>query len=270
MRMRGCPAPSPAVERLMKKTPLVRLLFILMLAVLSAACSDPDPSGGNARLESYAEAKKLLYRVVYADHRRTFYCGASFDENRAVTLPQGMVIPEHAERAGRAETEHLVPAENFGRFFREWREGSPRCTANGRPFKGRRCAELASRQYRLMQADLYNLVPAVGAVNAMRRNYHFEELPDVPATFGACPMKIAGRRAEPPDSAKGFAARTALYMDAAYHGHFHLSGRQRRLFQAWDAKFPPDEWECERAKRIRRAQGNANAFVEAACRRAGR
>ena len=58
----------------------------------------------------------------------------------------------------------------------------------GKPFKGRSCAEKVNQEYRFMQADMYNLFPAVGAVNAMRSNYNYAMLPDMESTFGSCPM----------------------------------------------------------------------------------
>ena len=84
------------------------------------------------------------------------------------------------------------------------------------------CAE-----YRLMQADMYNLFPAVGAVNAIRSNYNYELLPGVPNTFGTCEMKIDGRRAEPPERSRGEIARAMLYMEGAYAPVFRMSDRQR-------------------------------------------
>ena len=39
--------------------------------------------------------------------------------------------------------------------------------------------------------------------------------------------------------------------------------------EAWNRMYKPDEWECLRAKRIERIQGNENHFVTDACRAAG-
>ena len=93
-------------------------------------------------------------------------------------------------------------------------------------------------------------------------------LPDVPPTFGSCAMKVARRRAEPPEEARGTIARSVLYMAASYPA-YRLNDRDRKLFEAWNAAYPPDAWECRRAERIRRVQGNANDFAVEACRRAG-
>lgn len=98
----------------------------------------------------------------------------------------------------------MVPAENFGRAFPEWREGDAQCVdKRGKAFRGRKCAERVNREYRLMQSDMYNLYPAIGAVNALRQNYNFQMLPGEEPDFGSCGMKIADRRAEPPYQSEG-------------------------------------------------------------------
>lgn len=239
-------------------------------AVLLAAASTLLMAAGNTEIESFTKAKRLLEREVYFDHRVTLYCGAAFDARKNVTLPEGFTTPKHAKRARRVEWEHVVPAENFGRAFVEWREGADVCVDNkGKAFKGRKCAEKANAAFRYMQADLYNLYPAIGAVNAMRSNYRYSMLPGSPATFGTCSMKIDGRRAEPPEAARGTIARTVLYMADAYQGVYRLSNQDRRLMEAWDRQYPVDAWECTRARRIEAIQGNPNERVKEACSRAG-
>ena len=122
--------------------------------------------------------------------------------------------------------------------------------------------------YRRMQADMHNLAPAIGSVNALRRNYAFAALPGIGSSFGTCPMKIAGNRAEPPESARGMSARTYKYMDKEYP-QYAMGGPTEKLMNAWDRMYPPDAWECARARRIARIQGNANEFTEARCREVG-
>lgn len=235
---------------------------------LESAAAAQAQEGGNTRIESFNKAKRALEKEVYFDHRVTIYCQAAFDEKKRITLPDGFTTPKHEKRASRVEWEHVVPAENFGRFFAEWREGASVCEdeKTKRAFKGRKCAEKANRQYRLMQSDMYNLYPAIGAVNAIRSNYNYGMLPGVPNTFGVCPMKVADGRAEPPDYARGAIARSTLYMAAAYTDIYRLSRQQRQLMEAWSRTYPVDRWECRRAKRIEAIQGNANEFVAAACR----
>jgi deoxyribonuclease-1 len=54
-----------------------------------------------------------------------------------------------------------------------------------------------------MQSEMYNLFPAIGAVNAMRSNYNFIAQIDSKSGFGDCYMKISKarlcRRLEPED-----------------------------------------------------------------------
>lgn len=241
----------------------------LALAAAPTAAQEAQQEG-NVRISSFNKAKKMLEKDVYYDHRVTIYCRAAFDERKNITLPQGFSTPKHEKRAARVEWEHVVPAENFGRFFSEWREGAEVCKDNrGHAFKGRKCAEKANPAFRFMQADMYNLYPAIGAVNALRANYNYGMLPGVANTFGTCPMKIADRRAEPPEYARGAIARTTLYMAAAYSDVYRLSGQQRKLMEAWNKTYPVDQWECTRAKRIEALQGNANAFVVEPCRAKG-
>lgn len=245
----------------MKKTLVAAALLAFSTAVLAA---------GNTTNEDFRQAKKLLEKKVYFDHRVTLYCGYDFDKNKHIDLPAGFSTAQHKERAPRVEWEHVVPAENFGRYFPEWREGDARCvTKKGKAFKGRKCAEEASQAYRFMQADMYNLFPAVGAVNALRLNYNYAMLPEAPASFGTCEMKIQNRRAEPPQRARGEIARATLYMAEAYESVYRLSDQQRKLMEAWNQEYPVQPWECVRAARIEKLQGNRNDFVVDACRRAG-
>lgn len=101
-----------------------------LAALLLAAASTLLMAAGNTEIESFNKAKRLLETKVYYDHRVTLYCGAAFDERKNVTLPDGFTTPKHAKRAHRVEWEHVVPAENFGRAFVEWREGADVCVDN--------------------------------------------------------------------------------------------------------------------------------------------
>ncbi|MDE5832739.1 MAG: endonuclease [Desulfovibrio sp.] len=238
--------------------------FAALLIVLFAF---PVYAAGNETNDSYGKAKKML-RQIYADHRVTVYCEASYDAENNIDLPAGFQTSAHPKRSGKIEWEHAAPAENFGRAFREWREGDPQCVHKGRPFKGRRCAEKTNGDFRLMQADMHNLFPAIGSVNASRGNRQYAELPFQRAAFGSCEAKYAGNKFEPPDQAKGEVARASLYMADSYK-IFNLSKQQRQLFEAWDKRFPVTPWECERNRRIAKAQGNDNPRVTAPCRKAG-
>jgi deoxyribonuclease-1 len=111
---------------------------------------------------------------------------------------------------------------------------------------------------------MYNLFPAIGAVNAMRSNYNFVAQVDKKSSFGSCEMKIENRKAEPPINSKGRIARTYLYMDSTYP-RYSMSKSQSQLMKAWDRMYPVSDWECERAKRIKGIQGNVNIVMDSRC-----
>lgn len=241
---------------------IILALALIALPIMALA-------SGNTTNDSFNTAKRMLEHQVYFDHRVTLYCGAEFNAQKRVTLPPGFTTPAHKKRATKIEWEHAVPAENFGRAFPEWRDGDPQCIGkNGKPFKGRRCAEKVNMEYRHMQADMYNLFPAIGSVNAVRSNKQYSALPGSASAFGSCPAKVDGKRFEPPDRAKGQVARSALYMADSYP-KYRLSRQQLQLFEAWDKMYSVDAWECTRVKRIEKLQGNENARVKEPCQQAG-
>jgi len=245
----------------MKKFSLAPVLLLLLLIPAICFAGTLNPKRGNNWNQSFNKSKKILERQVYFDHRETIYCGAEFTADKQVIPPQGFSTSKYSKRAKRIEWEHVVPAENFGRTFTEWRDGDSRCVdKRGKSFKGRKCAEKVNTEYRYMQSDMYNLYPAVGAVNAMRQNYNFTMLPDEESDFGSCSMKIENRKAEPPVSSRGRIARTYKYMEWAYP-RYKMSKAQRKLMDAWDKMYPTSKWECVRAKRIQDIQGNMNPFV---------
>jgi deoxyribonuclease-1 len=240
--------------------PLVFLLILMLLPSASAFSAE------NETIQSFSKAKSALEKKVYFDHRETIYCAAKFDSKKNVIPPKGFFTKKHKKRAKRIEWEHVVPAENFGRSFSEWREGHPKCVnSKGKNFKGRNCANKVNKEYRLMQSDMYNLFPAIGAVNAMRSNYNFVAQIDKRSDFGSCDMKINDRKTEPPKESRGQIARTYLYMDATYK-RYNMSKSQNNLMKAWDKLYPVSDWECKRAKRIELVQGNINNTIVNRCR----
>ncbi|QUM79526.1 endonuclease [Moritella sp. 5] len=221
---------------------------------------------GNQINQSFSKAKKMLERQVYTDvPRLTIYCQADFNSKKKITDHNGFTSQKHVKRQAKIEWEHVVPAENFGRNFSEWREGNSACVnSKGKSFKGRRCAEKVNIAYRYMQADMYNLYPAIGAVNALRSNYNFtSQVTTEKNQFGSCPIKIKNKTVQPPDYAKGQIARAYLYMEAAYPAY--NIGRQKRELQAWNKQYPVTPTECQRTQLIESLQGNENRVVKSAC-----
>ncbi|MEI6898156.1 MAG: endonuclease [Psychromonas sp.] len=213
----------------------------------------------------------MLENAVYLERseRITLYCEASFDRAKKITFPSGFITTKYKKRANKVEWEHVVPAENFGRNFIAWREGDERCiNGKGKTFKGRRCAEKVNQQYRLIQSDMYNLYPTIGAVNARRSNYNFVMLNNEESSFGSCLMKISARKAEPPKNARGMIARSYLYMHQSYQ-KYSMSRPQLQLMNAWNKQFPVSQWECLRGQRIAELQKNKNTILAKNCALAG-
>jgi deoxyribonuclease-1 len=83
--------------------------------------------------------------------------------------------------------------------------------------------------------------------------------------FGQCDVEIKSRKVEPKESIKGEIARTYMYMDSVYPCRGIISKKNRKLFDGWNKSNPVDQWECERAKRIEKIQGNRNEVVMKSC-----
>ena len=249
-----------------------RLASLMIPLALVCLVNEPAYSAdrGNHQIQSFAHAERLLIREIYRGHQRTFYCGSQYTQGKYVIHNNGYIPKRNSQRARRLEWEHIVNPDAFGTQFSEWRDGHPQCLdSRGRPFKGLNCAEKMNIQFRFMQCDLYNLVPAIGEIRALRANYAYGMVPGEKAEFGNCDIEIAYDKVEPPPEVRGDIARIHFYMDWAYPAYDLVSRKDRKLFKAWDQQDPVDEWECERAKRIEAIQKNENPFVKKACAAAG-
>ena len=251
----------------MKRILFIVLIFFLPLSLGTPAHAQEDPKG-NITNQSFSQAKKLLMQQVYYDHRITFYCGCGFDAKNNITETNGYVPLKQWKRAKRLEWEHVVPAHAFGHNLKEWSIGAPACVSSkGKPYKGRKCAEKANIQFRYMQADMYNLYPAVGEINGLRSNYPYAVIPGEERRFGECDMEIEGKKAEPTERIRGNIARTYFYMNWAYPGYGIICAENGKMCEAWDQSDQVDRWECERARRA--LQKNKNLFVKSRCAKRG-
>jgi deoxyribonuclease-1 len=254
------------------------LLFFVFVCASQISCTnnrsrEPSPpiaatAIGNHRIESFALAKQKA-SVIHSEHPFTIYCGCRYEGKQVDLRSCGYKVHKNAKRASRLEWEHVVPAHAFGQAFAEWREGAPKCVKRGRPFKGRKCAE-TNPEFARMEADLYNIWPEVGELNGLRSNFSMAALGPAARnpssiSFGACTAQIADKKFEPMDMAKGIVARVYMYMDQAYPGRGIVSGKNKKLFEAWDKMFPVTKWECKRAQKIKGVQGNENQVLAQRC-----
>ncbi len=238
---------------------LSKFLLLLLLILFSYSAN-----AQNVRFSTFQESKYKMYGI-YHDYKKTFYCNAEFDNKRNIILPNGMKAPKNYKNRQMMEWEHIVPAENFGRTFKEWRNAKSLCKIRSK----RECARRLSEEFNYMEADMYNLYPSIGFINAMRSNFNFAELrEDTPNAVKGCNFKMYKRSVEPAEHLKGIIARTYFYMEDAYP-RYKISDKMKKTLQIWDKKHPVEEWECERAKRIEAIQGNTNKFVKEPCKASG-
>ena len=243
------------------------ICFVLSVSLLSSVFAYAQ----NVQITSFSKAKQFLLKDVYTDYFKTVYCHATYhpENKKILTYPLFFDRTIMQNRSDRIEYEHIVPAENFGGILPEWKNGHKSCQTKGKPYKGRRCAEKANHSFKLMQADMYNLYPAIGSVNGVRSNKQFVQLPRfVPSSFGTCHFKISDDKAEPPNRSKGIVARTHLYFDEVYFPQFKLSNKQTLLMIEWHLKYPVTQWECIRTYRIEQIQKSENLITKQACQKA--
>jgi len=211
--------------------------------------------------KSFREAKRVA-RKIFINHPSTFYCNCNFDENGNIDLKNcGYVAGKYPKRAQHIEFEHIMPAHHFGKNLPCWRKFL--CTrADGSTYRGRQCCQKIDVRFQRMEADLHNIVPAVGEINQARSNYSFAELPHFPAgQYGKCPIKIDARHhlVEPQAPIRGLIARAYLYMSVRYN--IPLQSQEFTLFHKWNAEYPVSAWEQAWNKEVTHIQGNPNTLI---------
>jgi len=237
--------------------------------VFSALYSQNAEQEPNTVIKSFSKAKMFLNKIVYSEEKRrkTFYCGCAYDQKLKINAEScGYITRKDKKRAGRVEWEHIVPASEFGKNLKEWKEGHPDCTnKKGNPFKGRNCASKMNKQFQLMQADMYNLVPAIGEINADRTDFKYGIISGERKEYGNCDFEIENKTAEPNLRIRGDIARIFMYMDSAYPGFDIINSNNRALFKEWNDTDPIDADECSRSAAIEKIQKNENLILKKPC-----
>lgn len=225
----------------------------------------------NTTIDSFSKSKKLLENNVYNLYnikRNTFYCGCDYSSDKYVNKESCGFQDnwKYVSRSKKIEWEHVVPAEAFGNSFVEWREWHEECIdSKWETFKWRNCASKVNMEYRYMQSDMYNLVPAIGSINALRSNYSFSIISWEDRDFWSCDMEIKDRKAEPSDNIKWDIARIYMYMHTVYPGRWIIWNKNEKLFKAWNESDPVSNEECDRYKYIKQIQWNDNPILANLC-----
>jgi len=240
----------------------VLVIFIFFIVASGSIAQE----SGNTTVTSFTKSKRVLLEDVYPDHLITFYCGNPFSADKKVIPSDAYTPKKDNDRAKRIEWEHIVPASLFGKQFPAWTDGHPECvTSSGNAYKGRRCATKMVEAYQFMQADIHNLVPAIGEINGLRSSYPYGILSGEIREFGNCDMEIENKTAEPPPNVRGNIARIYFYMGYVYPDFDIVDDNNRDMMNELRTADPVDEWECTRSKRIESLQGNENPFVKYNC-----
>ncbi len=240
---------------------------ILVFLVLSSLFGS-----GNENISSFSKAKKILKKKVYntTNLQYAFYSNCKYDWKewvyksdkkrwkQVVNKKSCQYTPRtKSKRANFIEYEHIVPAHAFGHNLVCWNRGNDKCIRkNTKSYKGRKCCSKVSKKFKLMESDIYNLVPSIGELNADRSNFTFSELPGEPRAYGDVDFEVdfKARKVEPRDDVKGQIARTYFYFNKQYG--LSISKKQMKLFNAWNKKYPPTKHELKINSRKKRLQGN--------------
>ena len=215
---------------------------------------------------NFRQVKKVLLQKVYTpEFHKTFYCDCDFNYNKKIDPRRcGYKIKHDRVRGQRIEWEHIVPVSAFGRPLNCWKNARQVCGRKG----GRKCCGKTNRAFQTLEADMNNLVPSIGELNADRSSYHFGNIRGEPRQYGNCNFEFNGLVVEPPSESKGDVARAYFYMNdrvKALLGYEIMSREEQKMFQKWDWNDPPDYWECKKQARIEKLQGTINQYVKKRC-----
>lgn len=230
----------------------MKISIILFIVVLSVNAS------------SFSKSKKILLKHIYLDNMKTFYCSNPYEikyikgkqktliiQNKQYYSPRKLFYKSGKinTRAQRVEWEHIMPAHNFGKHLQCWKNGGRKACKKDILFKK-------------MEADMHNLVPAIGEVNGNRSNYRFGANKPKVGQYGNCEVQIdfKAKRAYVKDDIRGDIARIYFYMSDKYN--VKLSRQERKLMNTWSKLDPISEWERVKNIRVKNFQGNFNPYIK--------
>ena len=218
------------------------------------------PAKSQVLPKNFYEAKKYA-RQIYAAYPYSFYCGCRYFTQGKKLVPylkscgyqaripfmkNGMVN----NRITRIEWEHIMPAWVFGHHLKCWQKG------------GRKNCRKKSPLFRMMEADLHNLVPAIGEINQDRSYYRFGYLQGEKRAYGACDFEVdfKSRKVEPAEVIRGDIARIYFYMSQYYK--INLSPSLQKILKVWDKQDPVSRFEIYKNQAIGKLTGRKNPYIK--------
>ena len=234
---------------------IISLIFVTSLQWVSAETK--------TRLIHFGLAKSILKNEVYGKKNTTFYCKCSYQQKSIKLDTCKILTKKYKKRKTRLEWEHVVPAHAFGQSFSEWRDAKKKCPKTK---SKRKCAAQKSLLFKEMEGNLHNLVPSVGAANALRSNYSFSDTKSGFDEICKNRLWIGERKVNVHNDIKGDIARIYFYMDNKYPGRGIISKKNRKLYQSWNLLDPVSSEECILSRKKSLLQGSQNHFVEKFCK----
>ncbi len=217
------------------------------------ATIEPELFSAKSEKYSFSRSKRILATKIYRLYQKTFYAGCNYEIKGKRLVPIhsscGFHYRKNPKRADRIEWEHIVPAWYFGHNLACWKRG------------GRKECRETNAKFRQMEADMHNLVPAIGEINGDRSNYPYGNIRGEKRVYGKVDMEIESniRLAEPKKSILGDIARTYLYMHDKYN--LYIDPEHEKLFIKWNNQDPVSRWEKKKNLLVKDIQGDNNDYI---------
>lgn len=244
----------------------ILILFSICLAFAVLPEKKESITTDKHAITDFQKAKRVLKRF-YSKIGKDFYCGCDFEKDEE-ELGRfkinhdscGLKARKDSKRQTWIEWEHVVPAHSFGKDRECWTK--PNCEVSGKIVKGRKCCTAIDLEFNLIEADLNNIVPVPGEINADRGIFPFGEIEGEPRVYGSCDFEIHFKDAvaEPKPEIRGDIARIYFYMEWKYG--IPIPTGKRDLYKSWHELDPPDTFEIRKNQIVERIQKQKNPFVD--------
>ena len=235
---------------------MIKLIAIIFFSTLLVARGYDAP-------DNRSQVKNLL-KMMDLDYKIAPLTGCSYNYDITSCMDKTIVdtrLCNVSEVNQTIKWIQVVPDWFFGRHMDCMNKDICTNVFTKEKFGSPMCCRRVNPKYKMMEADLFNLIPAISKVASKRESRLFFDV--VKPEFSVGNLKFDDDFIEPRDEVKGDIARVYLYMDARYD--LNLSKQQKETYFRWHALDPVDRHECSVAKIILKVQGGENSLVEEGC-----